>query len=634
MRIEPAELTLREDGTPYSPRYGDVYHSVDGGPEQARAVFLAGNGLPQRWAGRSVFSVLETGFGIGLNFLVTWQAWQDDPQRCGRLHFLSIEKHPPGAEQLAACHARHPGFSALSAELRRNWPLPLPGMHRLRFAEGRVTLTLVYAEAATALERLDHGFDAFYLDGFAPDRNPEMWQEGLLKACARLAAPGATLATWCATGALREGLARAGFAVERLPGHGRKRHRVAARFAPPDWQAVRPAPAGPAGSALVIGAGLAGAAAAEALAGRGMNVTVLEARVPGAGASGIRAGTLHPHLSPDDAVLSRLVRAGYLLALDAHDRLAMPGKAGIARPAGNAEEEAAMRRTAQASHCPAAYAEFLERDALRERCGLPLARGGYWFAQGLVIEPAALIAAQLAAPGVTLHAAQRVERLAHRDGLWSALDGDRKVIARASVAVLASSLDAPRLSPCAVTLRPVRGQLTCLPGQAIPGLRAAVVGPGYTTNLGDGSLVLGSTFDADDHNTQVEARDHARNLERLRQLCPELDAPPVLRDAQGQAGLRAATADHCPLAGTLPDLDAIRSAGGNWRGAHLRDLPRRPGLYGAFGFGSRGLVWSALAAELLACMACGEPLPVESDLAAATDPARFLLRSLRHGERF
>lgn len=627
MRIEPAELTLREDGTPYSPRYGDIYHSSDGGPQQARAVFLAGNGLPQRWAGRRVFSILETGFGIGLNFLATWQAWQDDPQRGERLHFVSIEKHPPTAEQLAACHARHPDFARLSAELRRQWPLPLPGLHRLRFADGRVTLTLVYADLGEALERLDHGFDAFYLDGFAPDRNPAMWPADLPKACARLAAPGATLATWSAAGALRDGLSRAGFTVERLPGYGRKRHRIAARFEPPHWQAARRASAPAPDSALVIGAGLAGAAVARSLADRGLQVTVVDAAGPASGASGIPAGTLQPHLSPDDAVLSRLLRAGFLLA--SHD-----GRHGIARIAENRQEEDAMRRTVAALDWPAAYAEFLERDALGERCGLPLAFGGYWFAQGRLQEPPQLIAAQLRHPRITVLGGQRIEGLQQAGHRWQALDADSRPVGEAAIAVLANSLDAPRLSPCAVELRRVRGQLTLLPDRAPPALRATVTGAATLAALGDGSLLLGSTFEAGDDDTVIRESDHQRNLDRLKQVCPQLQAPVSDHGIRGHAGVRAATADHCPLIGPMPDLEALRPLAGGLRGAHLGDIARKPGLYGAFGFGSRGLAWSALAAELLAGMACGEPLPVESDLAAAVDPARFVLRRLRHGEGF
>ncbi|MDA1117986.1 MAG: tRNA (5-methylaminomethyl-2-thiouridine)(34)-methyltransferase MnmD, partial [Proteobacteria bacterium] len=192
----PARLAFAADGTPYSAAYGDVYHSADGGAAQARHVFLGGNGLPARWAGARRFTILETGFGLGLSFLATWQAWREDPARPARLHFVSVEQHPFSAQDLAVLHAPHAEFAPLAEALRSAWPMLLPGMHRLEFEEGRVVLTLAFGDAQQLLPQLRLAADAIYLDGFAPARNPDMWSSALLKAVARLAAPGATAATW------------------------------------------------------------------------------------------------------------------------------------------------------------------------------------------------------------------------------------------------------------------------------------------------------------------------------------------------------------------------------------------------------------------------------------------------------
>src|SRR2546425_4461643 len=110
MPLIPARLEFAADGTPWSEEFGDVYHSAAGGPAQARHVFLAGNRLPERWAGRERFVILETGFGFGLNFLATWQAWRRDPARCERLHFVSLEKHPFTLSNLRVLHSRYPEF--------------------------------------------------------------------------------------------------------------------------------------------------------------------------------------------------------------------------------------------------------------------------------------------------------------------------------------------------------------------------------------------------------------------------------------------------------------------------------------------------------------------------------------------
>ncbi|MGH8704669.1 MAG: bifunctional tRNA (5-methylaminomethyl-2-thiouridine)(34)-methyltransferase MnmD/FAD-dependent 5-carboxymethylaminomethyl-2-thiouridine(34) oxidoreductase MnmC, partial [Burkholderiales bacterium] len=134
--LVPARLAFAPDGTPFSAEYGDVYHSAEGGAAQARHVFLRGNGLPERWRGRRSFAILETGFGFGLSFLATWQAWRDDASRCARLHFVSVEKHPFAAQDLAVLHAPHQEFAPLAAELREAWPMLVPGMHRLEFEQG------------------------------------------------------------------------------------------------------------------------------------------------------------------------------------------------------------------------------------------------------------------------------------------------------------------------------------------------------------------------------------------------------------------------------------------------------------------------------------------------------------------
>ena len=172
--IVPATAAFDANGTPFSSEYGDIYHSAQSGPGQARHVFLGGNDLPGRWAGARVFTIVEAGFGLGLNFLETWAAWRRDPARPARLHFVSIEKHPFGRKHLAQFHARYPEHAAPAGELQAAWPLPLPGVHRLHFERGRVTLTLAFADIADAVPALRLAADAFFLDGFAPARNPDM----------------------------------------------------------------------------------------------------------------------------------------------------------------------------------------------------------------------------------------------------------------------------------------------------------------------------------------------------------------------------------------------------------------------------------------------------------------------------
>ena len=186
--ITAATITFDDEGVPFAPAFGDRYHARAGAAQQAEHVFLRGNGLPARWAGRKRFVILETGFGLGNNFLATWAAWQRDAARCERLHYISIEKHPPCKADLARVHAAHTGHGAqpeLAQALREAWP-PLTGdLHRLCFEEGRVELLLALGDVAHWLRRLQLQADALYLDGFAPERNPEMWSEHLFAALPR-----------------------------------------------------------------------------------------------------------------------------------------------------------------------------------------------------------------------------------------------------------------------------------------------------------------------------------------------------------------------------------------------------------------------------------------------------------------
>ncbi len=352
-RLFPPCLHTDANGTLFSPEYGDVYHSADSGPGQARHVFLGGNDLPARWAGARVFTIVETGFGLGLNFLATWQAWRDDPARPERLHFVSVEKHPFHARRIDQLHGRYREFAPLAGKLQAAWPLAVPGLHRLQFEDGGVTLSLAFADAADAVPKMRLAADAMYLDGFAPRRNPDMWSPAMMKGLARLARPGTTLASYTTARSVRDALSTAGFACELRPGFGRKRHMLAARFAP-RWTPRRVPPATPSWPerrAMIIGAGLAGAAVAERLAARGWRIDLIERhRAPAMEASGLPAGAFHPLVARDDSVLSRLTRAGFLYALDRWRALEAAGhgfeweRCGVLQLARGAPEEARMKR--------------------------------------------------------------------------------------------------------------------------------------------------------------------------------------------------------------------------------------------------------------------------------------------------
>jgi tRNA 5-methylaminomethyl-2-thiouridine biosynthesis bifunctional protein len=629
--LVPASLAF-VDGVPYAEPFGDIYHSADGGLGQARHVFLAGNGLPVRWRGRRRFVILETGFGIGLNFLATWQAWRDDAGRPAVLHYVAIDKHPFTADDLVRLHALWPELAELSEALRTAWPPLVPGFHRLLLDNGRVVLTLAFGDIDDCLPQADVAADAFYLDGFAPARNPDMWSPALLTRLHRHAAPDATLATYTVSAVVRHALAQAGFICEKRPGFGSKRDMLAARFAPRWPLASRPETG--LRRAIVIGAGIAGSAACERLAARGWQITLIERHsAPAREASGNLAGIAMPLLSKDDNRTSRLTRAAYLFTLNLWRHLggigaAFSGEAcGVLQLASDADDALAQGTIATLRRYPAGYAQWLDAQAAAPLLAGERSDGGWLFPDGGWVHPASLCEAMLAACKGQVetrfaHSAAGLERSGDQ---WLVRDVNGAVIAQAPVVILSNGTGATAFPQTnGLPLSAIRGQVTHLPAAALPTLSVVVCGEGYLTRPSHGVSCIGASYDFDG-DPALRQDSHDGNLARLARILPK--AAEGVSDAAvaGRVGFRCVTPDRLPMVGALPDGAATI------RGSRLRDVPRLPELYGLLGYGSRGLIWAPFAAELLAASLEGEPLPVEHELAVALDPARFALKSWRSG---
>lgn len=644
--LQAARLEFDERGVPFASQYGDVYHSADGALEQAHHVFLHGNGLPARWQGHSPFCILETGFGIGLNFIATWRAWQNDPKRCRHLHFVSVEKHPFSQADLSTLHQRLLGaeYATLSHQLIQRWPLATHGIHRLHLqndALGSVTLTLLFGEVQPMLRQAVLAADAIYLDGFAPARNPDMWSDEVIHALSRLAAPNATFASWSVTASVRRALEAQGFATEKCPGFGHKRdmmhgalneygNRVAEQRAArqPRFANQR---------AVVIGAGLAGCAATERLAARGWNVDLIERHAaPAQEASGNLAGLMRPMLARDESHIVRLSRSAYLYGLaqlnrlntglDSPPRFGMTGILQVARDAEHAQEQ---RDILQRLNLPTALVQFCEGNEASSHCGWPQTHGGWWFPHAAWVNPPSLCTALLAQwperiRTLFCQSALSVERTA-RD-TWRVLDGEQ-CIAEAEVVIFANAADACQFG-LQLPLEKVRGQVTHIPPtcNALQTLKAPVCGEGYVVPHYGDAACLGATFEFNDDSTEIRPAAHLENLARLQKLLPGVDLP-ALNQLEGRVSFRTATPDRLPFVGPVPDWQTPLK-----QGTKLRDVGRQKGLYAAVGYGARGLTWCGLAGEILAAQICGEPLPIELDLLESIDPARYLVRAASKGK--
>ncbi|MEI2416896.1 tRNA (5-methylaminomethyl-2-thiouridine)(34)-methyltransferase MnmD [Orrella sp. JC864] len=611
----PAVPEHDDSGRPVSRAYGDVYHPLAGAPAQARQVFLQGNGLPGRWRARASFTVCETGFGLGLSFLALWQAWREDPQRPRRLHVVSVEAHPFSREDLRAMLARHaPACQrGLADALLAQWPPLLPGLHRLEFEGGALTLTLGFGWAEELVPRLAARVDAYFLDGFAPAGNPAMWSAALLRQLGELAAPDATLATWCSAGAVRRALADAGFAVTRREGVGGKRHiTVGVRTAGAGPAASDAAPAGAPRHALVVGGGPAGAGVAQALALRGWRVTVLDA----CGARGLHAGHLAaactPLLARDDNARARLSRAGSRRALARWQGLpeqAAPSVCGTVQVARDAQREAGLSALLQTLAFPAGWVRQVCAAQASELAGMPVRRGGLFLAEGMLVRPAPLLAALLETPGVQCLAGS-VAALAAGHGLWHARDEQGRTLASAPVAVIANAAGAPALLasaagglqawPALARAHALAGEVTQLPAAALGGgPRCIVGGEGYLLPAQQGWCVAGSTYVHGAAASAVTPAGQASNLGKAAGLL-DFDPPdPPPQGWPGWAGWRAV------LPGRLPAIGAV---------------PGQAGLWLACGYASRGFSWSALAGDVIGAALEGEPMPLERDLLKAVGP--------------
>jgi tRNA 5-methylaminomethyl-2-thiouridine biosynthesis bifunctional protein len=362
--------------------------------------------------------------------------------------------------------------------------------------------------------------------------------------------------------------------------------------------------------AIVIGAGLAGSAVSERLASRGWAVTLLERNAgPAQGASGNHAGAFHPLVTRDDNFMARLARASFLYGL--HRWRTLDGlewsECGVLQMPRTDEEDAAQRRALGELGYPSDYAEHLEKDEAARRTGVPLAAGGIWFQHGGWLRPRSLVQALLGKAQADMRFDTEVASLQRSATGWVALDKAGGRLAEAPTVVLANAQDAERLARVPETsLRTVRGQVSYLPGDECPPTRSVLLRGGMLIPAIDGIAVAGASFDFDDDDPDPRTDSHAGNLERLARILPDLRFDPAT--LAGRVGFRSVPQGRLPLVGPFPD---------------------KPGLHAAFGYASRGILWSALMAELLACQLEGDPLPVELRLAQAVDPGRFALRVRR-----
>ena len=650
--LQHAQIDWDDQGRPHSRQYDDVYFAVNEGIEETKHVFLGQTRLAERFADLAPHACVvigETGFGTGMNFYCAWQLFEQHAHAEARLHFVSVEKYPLGRDDLARAIRLWPELAAYSQPLLEQYVAVHPGFQQFTFDNGRVTLTLLIGDVLEQLPQLDAQIDVWFLDGFAPAKNPDMWTPELFAQLARLSHPGTVLGTFTTTGWVRRSLVEAGFAMKKVPGIGKKWEVMSGAYVGPvpspgaPWYTRPAAVAGPR-EALVIGAGLAGSTTAASLARRGWQVTVLERHdTPAGEASGNPQGVLYLKLSAHGTALSQMILAGFGYTRRQLQRLQRGhdwDACGVLQLAFDSKE--AERQGKLAGAFEPGLLHSLERAEAEAIAGVALPAGGLFYPEGGWVHPPALCQQQLQHPGIRLLTHQEVLELRKVDGQWQAWAGER-LLASAPVVVLAGAADILRFEPCAqLPLKRIRGQITRLPATpSSRALRTVVCAEGYVAPPRGDEHTLGASFDFHSTDLAPTVAEHQGNLALLDEIsvdlaqrlgAAELDPGQL----EGRAAFRCTSPDYLPIVGPVADAQAFAQAyavlGRDARQVPDVACPWLDGLYVNSGHGSRGLITAPLSGELVAAWVCGEPLPLPRAVAEACHPNRFALRRLIRGK--
>ncbi|ENJ4067569.1 bifunctional tRNA (5-methylaminomethyl-2-thiouridine)(34)-methyltransferase MnmD/FAD-dependent 5-carboxymethylaminomethyl-2-thiouridine(34) oxidoreductase MnmC [Enterobacter hormaechei] len=657
--IQPANLEFNAEGTPVSRDFDDVYFSNDNGLEETRYVFLEGNHLSTRFPEhpRRLFVVAESGFGTGLNFLTLWQAF--DCFRAAypeatlqRLHFISFEKFPLTAHDLRLAHQRWPELAHWAEQLQTQWPPAIGGCHRLILDDGRVTLDLWLGDINDLTDKLDDSMnqkvDAWFLDGFAPAKNPDMWSPHLFSAMARLARPGATLATFTSAGFVRRGLQEAGFTMRKTKGFGRKRDMLVGVMeqdlaipAQAPWFARR---ASTSREVAIVGGGIASALLSLALLHRGWQVTLYCAdEAPATGASGNRQGALYPLLSAHDPALFQFFPAAFTFARRLYDSLPVAFDHDWCGVTQLGWDEKSQQKITQmlSLGLPEDIAHAVTAQQVTETTGVDTGCGGIQYPLGGWLCPAELTSAAIAlgqSRGLTVHYAHKVQSLS-RTAHWKLRFADGKEAQHASV-VLANGHHITQFTQTAsLPVYPVGGQVSHIPtAPQLSKLRQVLCYDGYLTpqNPSNGHHCIGASYHRGETDMHYSEADQQQNRQRLVDSFPDASWAKEVDVSEGQArcGVRCATRDHLPMAGNVPDYDATLEVYQDLADSKETAVsaPVHPELFMLGGLGSRGLCSAPLLAEALAAQMSDEPVPLDRVTLAGLNPNRLWVRKLLKGK--
>ncbi|TGK08583.1 bifunctional tRNA (5-methylaminomethyl-2-thiouridine)(34)-methyltransferase MnmD/FAD-dependent 5-carboxymethylaminomethyl-2-thiouridine(34) oxidoreductase MnmC [Leptospira fletcheri] len=645
-------IEWKDNGTPVSTEFDDIYFSPQNGLEETKHVFLSGNRLYERWtegpfSEKKSFCILEIGFGTGLNFLATWQLWKETKRKnpYSLLRFVSYELFPLTSEEIDTAISNFPELTSYLEIFLKQYSALVPGCNHFLFETEGVALDLWIGDARECLPESSGKFDAFFLDGFAPSKNPELWGPEISKHFSTMALQDSTFATFTVARTVKDSMESAGFEIRKIPGYGKKREMLAGTFSkepkePEGFPFHRNYPGGkPPEKVIIVGAGLAGAGIARAFALRGIQVSVWD-DAPPSRASSIPKAISHPHLTKFPSPASLWTLRGFSHSLRRYPDL-LPEKAyeivGTLQFPGM---EMSWDRMIEGIRSHNLSKEIVEpeENTNAKTPDLRKETRGVFYPKGFWTETPEFVSSLLEHPNV-FRVNAKVSRLERSGNSWRVFreDGETEDV---DCVILANSsgiqpLLENLLGESLFLLSKVRGQLLELSSGMPDGSDPILIGEHYLTPSKKGVRVLGSTFDEFDADPEPREKDRDKLLDYAEKLFTEGGWKAGKYEIKRQfVGFRSQTKDRFPVLGEILEPKEFRRS---YTGSALPKnknktvLPVEPlrGLFVFGGLGSRGVLSSLIGGETLASIVLGEPLPIENSLYSALHPSRFLYREIR-----
>ncbi|BBB25214.1 bifunctional tRNA (5-methylaminomethyl-2-thiouridine)(34)-methyltransferase MnmD/FAD-dependent 5-carboxymethylaminomethyl-2-thiouridine(34) oxidoreductase MnmC [Amphritea japonica] len=648
--------TLEWDSeSPKSVHFNDFYFSTDDGLAETDYVFLKSNKLRERFSSlkHNTFTLAETGFGTGLNFLTTWLLWKSSSTNSSSLHFISAEKYPLSKNDLTRALSAWPQLKHEAGQLLTQYPELNSGFHQLRFDGGRVVLTLMFGDVVDCYRQLNVKVDAWFLDGFSPAKNPGMWTPELFQLMAYHSKSNTTFATFSCARVVRDGLTQAGFIINKKPGFGLKREMLSGTFSgtpmqtnnkekTPSWFSLPPKHTSDK-TALIIGAGVAGCSTARSLAQRGWKVTLVDRHSAIATeGSGNRQGALYAKLPVEPIPASRFHLSGFLyssnfLKQNLADRPDIWSPCGLLQLASSEKERLKHRKLADSGNYPDSIVRFVEQDKASELAGITVNNSGLFFPEAGWATPPLLCKWLTEHPNITIKTSTHIAKLEHKENNWTAFTKENQTLS-ASIVVVASAADSTLLEQLKqLPVQKIRGQVSLTQSNIqAPPLNTVLCSQGYISPSKEGRFCFGATFDLKDEATDIRESGHQHNLTKIAEMAPELantlQQYHTDNSLTGRVGFRCASPDKLPMIGAVPVYEAFVEDYAQLRHDAKKaiDTPPKhyPGLYANLAHGSKGLISGPISGEIIAAMLENEPLPIEKELIDILNPARFIIKNL------